>query len=191
MLRRAKERKAKEQAQLERSRRPEKRSFRDRAALHVFLVQMLAETDAAKRPDYVSLSADTESALLNVNRLGGHYSLNIPLESRSLPTLTGYPLERRPLPSDAISDLPLNFELPTARRDALARLAQTPGVRSAIHASNSVSPFETESFHRYQQFSVQADARPDALTLIEQILDILWPTPPGEIRAQLQFPVNH
>lgn len=89
-----------------------------------------------------------------------------------------------------MSDLPLSYELPAAQREALTKLAQSPGVTSETNAFSQVSVFKTESFFRSIEFIVRPDSQPDALELAERILDILWEKPPKQFRAKLHFRVE-
>jgi hypothetical protein len=190
MLARAKERQAEQQERWKKLSRFEDRRLAGRQAVTAFLKEWRAETDPKKRPETVFLSAGEGQAQLTVRGLGDSCFLEIGLESRHLPKFTGYPLESKLLPGDAVSDLPLNYELPEAQRAALAKLALAPGVTSETHAFSQVSAFKTESFFRSIQFVVKPGAEPDPLTLAEQIMDILWETPPKEIQAKLHFRVE-
>jgi hypothetical protein len=190
MLARAKERAAEQQERWKKMTRFEDRTLAGRKALRAFLEEWRGEPDPKKRPETVFISAGKGEAQLTVRGLGDSCFLEIGLESRNLAKLTGYPLESKLLPSDAVSDLPLSYELPAAKREALAKLAQTPGVKSETHAFSQVSVFKTESFFRSIQFIVKPDSQPDALELAERILDILWEKPPKEFQAKLHFRVE-
>jgi hypothetical protein len=190
MLARAKERQAEQQERWKTMSRFEDRTLVGRKGVTAFLKEWRAETDPKKRPETVFISAGKGEAQLTVRGLGDSAFLEVALESRNLAKPTGYPLESKLLKADAVSDLPLSYELPAAQREALAKLAQTPGVTSETHAFSQVSVFKTESFFRSIQFIVKPDSQPDALALAERILDILWEKPPKEFHAKLHFRVD-
>ncbi len=190
MLARARQRQAEQEERWKKMSRFEDRALADRKAVAALLKEWRAETDPRKRPESVFLSAGEGEAQLTVRGLSDHCFLEIGLESRSLAKFTGYPLESKLLPGNAVSDLPLHYELPAAQREALAKLAQTPDVTSETHAFSQVSVFKTESFFRSIQFIVKPNSQTDALALAEQILDILWPKPPKQFQAKLHFRVE-
>jgi hypothetical protein len=190
LLAKAKERDAEQQERWKKMSRYEDRKLAGRKAVTAFLKEWRAETDAKKRPETIFLSPGEGQAQLTVRGLGSSCFLDVALESRRLATLTGYPLESKLLPGDAVSDLPLSYELPAPQREALAKLAQTPGVTSETHAFSQVSAFKTESFYRKIQFVVKPGAEPDVLSLADRIMDILWESPSQEIQAKLHFRVE-
>jgi len=190
MIARAKERHAEQQESWMKMSRFEDRKLAGRKALRALLEEWPAEADPTKRPETVFLTSGKEQAQLTVRRLGDSWFFEVALESRNLAEPTGFPLESKLLPGDAVSDLPLSYELPTAQHEALAELAQTPGVQSETRAFSQVSAFKTESFHRSIKFVVKPGAQPDVLALAEQILDILWERPSKEIQAKLHFRVE-
>lgn len=166
----------------------EYRTFANRKALRVFLEEW-TKSDERKRAKTIFLSAGEGETQLTVRDWGSTCGFKVLLESRRLATLSGYPLGSKRLPDDTVSDLPIVYELQAAQRKALAKLAQTSGVKGGTLAIGQFSIFKAEGFVRQLEFAVTPDMATDALTLADQLLDIIWETSPREIRAELQFRV--
>ena len=165
----------------------EERSLVGREALSAFLKQWIAELDLKKRGEYLFLSTDENEARLSVSGSTQQCNFEINLEYRSIETPTGYPLESKNLKANAVSNLPLIYELKPQVRAALTELTQMTKVKSETFAFSQVSAFKTEKFWRNLHLSISSSDDSDALSLTERILDLIWETPPKTIHVSIQY----
>jgi hypothetical protein len=187
MLAHAKERHAKEQAEIQKLWRRETRTLSGRKAVRALLRKWMAETNTAQRAESISFSTSDKQGYLTLRGINTTGFIDVPMESRHVVKPSGYPVSHKSFPADAVSALPVTYELSASRRDQLGKLAQEPGVQSETHTYGQHSYFGPEAFYRTTQFVVKSDAQPDLLTLAEKVMDILWETEPKSITATLHF----
>lgn len=184
MLARAKAKQEEDRARWNKQFRMEDRTLADVTALRALVTAWLAIPASQPHAETIFIRPAGKLPTFTLRRFGPEkLFIDIPLESRSTATPSGYPLEGKPAPAGTVIDLPLRFELPAAMQTRIQSLNK-PGIAVDTHASLQVSAFETEAYYRYTQLVLTA-ADPGTPAVIDEIISILWPTQPANITVSL------
>jgi len=184
LLARAKAKQEEDTARWKKQFRMEDRTLADVAALRRLITTWLAIPASEPHAETIFIRPSGKLPTFTLRRFGPEkLFIEIPMESRSTATPSGYPLEGKYAPAGTVSNLPLRFELPAAMQTRIQSLSK-PGVAIDTHASVQVSAFETEAYYRYTQLVLTA-ADPGTPAVIDEIMSILWPTQPTNITVSL------